>query len=226
MDDLISRDDTQNIDLNVDTSKTYHSRDNAKNEYDNAFTNAESLKDYAKDKDYPLEYRNGYIEEQHFLFASDQNPNTLEDYPDAITAGNIDMSLAYPLTNCYFVYNEETGLYERFQHLTGESDGPHIDLANNEQLTFKNVLIQNTYYEIRDQKGYLAFQCHDTTRDGWFFTNGKGIHVTWEKVADYSPTRYYDDNGNEIKLNTGKTMICIVADGDVFTVDGKIIEAK
>ena len=226
MDDLIARDDTQNIDLNVDTSKTYHSRDNAKNEYDNAFTNAESLKDYAKDKDYPLEYRNGYIEEQHFLFASDQNPNTLEDYPDAITAGNIDMSLAYPLTNCYFVYNEETGLYERFQHLTGESDGPHIDLANNEQLTFKNVLIQNTYYEIRDQKGYLAFQCHDTTRDGWFFTNGKGIHVTWEKVADYSPTRYYDDNGNEIKLNTGKTMICIVADGDVFTVDGKIIEAK
>lgn len=225
MDDLIARDDTQNIDLNVDTSKTYHSRDNAKNTYDNAFTNAERLKDYVKDKDYPLEYRNGYVEEQHFLFASDQNPNTLADYPDAIVAGNIDLSLAYPLTNCYFIYNEETGLYERFQHLTGESDGPHVDLANNQQLTFKNVLIQNTYYEIRDQKGYLAFQCHDTTRDGWFFTNGKGIHVTWEKVADYSPTRYYDDNGNEIKLNTGKTMICIVEDGDVFTVDGKIITA-
>ena len=225
MDDLIARDDTQNIDLNVDTSKTYHSRDNAKNTYDNAFTNAERLKDYVKDKDYPLEYRNGYVEEQHFLFASDQSPNTLADYPDAVTAGNIDLSLAYPLTNCYFIYNEETGLYERFQHLTGESDGPHIDLANNVQLTFKNVLIQNTYYEIRDQKGYLAFQCHDTTRDGWFFTNGKGIHVTWEKVADYSPTRYYDDNGNEIKLNTGKTMICIVEDGDVFTVDGKIIVA-
>ena len=225
MDDLMARDDTQNIDLNVDTSKTYHSRDNAKNTYDNAFTNAERLKDYVKDKDYPLEYRNGYVEEQHFLFASDQNPNTLADYPDAIAAGNIDLSLAYPLTNCYFIYNEETGLYDRFQHLTGESDGPHIDLANNEQLTFKNVIIQNTYYEIRDQKGYLAFQCHDTTRDGWFFTNGKGIHVTWEKVADYSPTRYYDDNGNEIKLNTGKTMICIVEDGDVFTVDDKIITA-
>lgn len=225
MDELISRDDTQHIDLNVDTSKTYHSRDNAKNTYDNAFTGAKLLKNYAKDKDYPLEYRDGYVEEQHFLFASDQNPNTLEDYPEAITAGNIDLSLAYPLTNCYFIYNEETGLYERFQHLTGESDGPHIDLANNEQLTFKNILIQNTYYEIRDQKGYLAFQCHDTTRDGWFFTNGKGIHVTWEKVADYSPTRYYDDNGNEIKLNTGKTMICIIEDGDVFTVDKKIIEA-
>ena len=226
MDDLIARDDTQNIDLNVDTSKTYHSRDNAKNTYDNAFTNAELLKDYIKDKDYPSNYREGYTDEQHFTFASDQEPNTLENYPDAITANMVDMSLAYPLTNCYFIYNEETGLYDRFQHLTGESDGPHIDLASNEQLAFKNILIQNTYYEIRDQKGYLAFQCHDTTRDGWFFTNGKGIHVTWEKVADYSATRYYDDNGNEIKLNTGKTMICIVEDGDVFTVDGKIVEAK
>lgn len=226
MDDLVARDDTQNIDLNVDTSKTYHSRDNAKNTYDNAFTNAELLKDYIKDKDYPSNYREGYIDEQHFTFASDQEPNTLENYPDAITADMVDMSLAYPLTNCYFIYNEETGLYDRFQHLTGESDGPHIDLANNEQLAFKNILIQNTYYEIRDQKGYLAFQCHDTTRDGWFFTGGKGIHVTWEKVADYSATRFYDDNGNEIKLNTGKTMICIVEDGDVFTVDGKIIEAE
>lgn len=225
MDDLVHRDDTQNIDLNVDTSKTYHSRDNAKNEYDNAFTNAELLEKYINDKNYPTEYRQNYTDEQHFLFVSEQTPNTLEEYEDAIAAGTIDMSLAYPLTNCYFIYNEETGLYERFQHLTGESDGPHIDLANNTQLTFKNVLIQNTYYEIRDQKGYLAFQCHDTTRDGWFFTNGKGIHVTWEKVADYSATKYYDDNGNEIKLNTGKTMICIIEDGDVFTVDGKIIEA-
>ena len=225
MDDLVHRDDTQNIDLNVDTSKTYHSRDNAKNEYDNAFTNTKSLEKYIKDKNYPTGYRQDYSDEQHFLFASEQSPNTLEEYEDAIPAGMIDMSLAYPLTNCYFIYNEETGLYERFQHLTGESDGPHIDLANNEQLTFKNVLIQNTYYEIRDQKGYLAFQCHDTTRDGWFFTNGKGIHVTWEKLADYSATRYYDDNGNEIKLNTGKTMICIIEDGDIFTVDGKIIDA-
>ena len=40
-----------------------------------------------------------------------------------------------------------------------------------------------------------------------------------KKTADYSPTRYYDDDGNEIKLNTGKTMICIVEDGDSFLVD-------
>ena len=168
---------------------------------------------------YDLEYRDGYSDEQHYKFAPSGEPNTLEQYSDAITANKIDMSPTYPVTNCYFVYNTETGLYDRFQHLSGEADGPHIDKANGKQLAFKNILIQNTYYEVRDEKGYLAFQCHDTTRDGWFFTNGKGIHVTWEKTSDYGATRYYDDEGNEIELNTGKTMVCIVEDGDSFLVD-------
>ncbi len=62
----------------------------------------------------------------------------------------------------------------------------------------------------------MLFQDHDTTRDGYYFTNGKGIHVTWKKTADYEPTKYYDDDGNEIEFNTGKTMICIIEDGDSF----------
>ncbi|MBS7340615.1 MAG: DUF3048 domain-containing protein [Suilimivivens sp.] len=223
IDDLIGREDTQNINCIEFGDATY--RDTAKNSTDNAFTSADRIKKAAEHYDYPLEYREGYADEQHYMFASDSDPNTLEQYPDAITATKIDMSPAYPVTNCYFEYNEETGLYDRFQHLSGDSDGPHVDLASNQQLAFKNILIQNTYFEVRDQKGYLAFQCHDTTRDGWFFTNGKGIHVTWEKTSDYGATRYYDDNGNEIKLNTGKTMVCIVEDGDTFMVDGKTIDA-
>lgn len=226
MDNLINRNDTENINLNLDVSKTYHFRSIAKNDFDNAFTSSELIKNYISDSGYSTNYRDGYCDEQHFLFASDENPNMLTQYENTISAQVIDMSLAYPLTNCYFIYNEETGLYDRYQHLSGDSDGPHIDLANNEQLSFKNILVQNTYYEIRDQKGYLAFQCHDTTRDGWFFTNGKGIHVNWKKKSDYGATRYYDDDGNEIELNTGKTMICILEDGDIFNVDDKLIESN
>ena len=72
----------------------------------------------------------------------------------------------------------------------------------------------------------VLLQCIDNTRDGWFFTNGKGIHVNWEKTSDYGATRYYDDNGNEIELNTGKTMVCIVEDGDSFLVDDQKIGAS
>lgn len=224
IDELIARADTQNVNCISYTNGTY--RDTAKNSTDNAFTSGDRIKAAIDYYDYPLEYRDGYADEQHYMFASESAPNTLEQYSDAITAAKVDMSPAYPVTNCYFIYNEETGLYDRYQHLSGDSDGPHIDLANNQQLSFKNLLIQNTYYEVRDEKGYLAFQCHDTTRDGWFFTNGKGIHVTWEKTTDYSATRYYDDDGNEIKLNTGKTMVCILEDGDTFLVDNKSIESN
>ena len=224
IDEIIGRSDTQNINCIEYGNATY--RDTAKNSTDNAFTSTDRIKDAAAHYGYPLEYREGYVDKQHYMYASESEPNTLAQYSDAITASKVDMSPAYPVTNCYFEYNEATGLYDRYQHLSGDSDGPHIDLANNQQLSFKNLLIQNTYFEVRDQKGYLAFQCHDTTRDGWFFTNGKGIHVTWEKTSDYGATRYYDDDGNEIKLNTGKTMVCILEDGDTFTVDGKTIEAN
>lgn len=224
IDDLVGRSDTQNINC-IDYGKASF-RDTAKNSTDNAFTSGSLIQDAINHYGYPMTYRDGYSDATHYQFAGSSEPNTLEQYSDAINASKIDLSPAYPVTNCYFIYNEETGLYDRYQHLSGDSDGPHIDLANNKQLAFKNVLIQNTYFEVRDQKGYLSFQCHDTTRDGWFFTNGKGIHVTWEKTSDYGATRYYDDNGNEIKLNTGKTMVCIVEDGDTFNVDDKSIESN
>lgn len=221
IDEVINRRDTEDID-GLSSSNFWRAND-AINATDNAYVDTQGILADIDKLGYDLRYRSGYADENHYRFASSGNPNTLEQYSDAITANKVDMSPTYPVTNCYFVYNEETGMYDRFQHLSGTSDGPHIDKANGKQLSFKNILIQNTYYEVRDEKGYLAFQCIDNTRDGWFFTNGKGIHVNWEKNSDYGATRYYDDAGNEIQLNTGKTMVCIVEDGDSFLVDDQKI---
>lgn len=218
IDEIIGKKDTQNINA-IDYGNASF-RETAKDSTDNAFTAGENIKKAINHYGYPMEYRDGYADETHYQFAPNSAPNTLEQYSDSVVAKMVDMSPAYPVTKCYFEYDEATGLYKRFQHLSGTADGPHVDMGNGEQLAFKNILIQNTYFEVRDQKGYLAFQCHDTTRDGWFFTNGRGIHVTWEKTSDYGATRYFDDDGNEIQLNTGKTMVCILEDGDTFMVDG------
>ncbi len=223
IDEVINRPDTEDID-GLSSSNFWRAKD-AKNATDNSYVDTEGILADIDKLGYSLKYRDGYADAQHYQFAPFNEPNTLEQYSDAIDAGRIDMSPTYPVTNCYFVYNEETGLYDRFQHLSGDSDGPHIDMANGKQLAFKNILIQNTYYEVRDLKGYLAFQCIDNTRDGWYFTNGRGIHVNWEKSSDYGATRYYDDAGNEIQLNTGKTMVCIVEDGDSFLVDDEKISS-
>lgn len=218
IEEIISRPDTEDID-GLTSSNFWRANDTGSST-DNAYMDTDGIMAEIQKHNYQLNYRSGYADEEHYKFAPNGSPNTLEQYSNAVTANKIDMSPAYPVTNCYFVYNEETGLYDRYQNLSGSSDGPHVDKANGKQLAFKNVLIQSTYYEERDPNGYLAFQCHDSTRDGWYFTNGKGIHVTWVKTTDYGATRYYDDNGNEIELNTGKTMVCIVKDGDTFLVDG------
>lgn len=214
--ELLAEPNTQNIDGLVSSDSSAFFRTTDRSSPHNAYTSGPELESVIRQKGYSLNYR-GMSDSAHFRFASRKTPNTLSQYDhEAKSAIYIDMSGCYPLTRCYFEYNEEDGLYYRSQHLSGSTDGPHIDAATGEQLTFKNILIQNMKYEDLGE-GYLAFQCHDTTRDGWFFTNGKGIHVNWEKSDDYGTTRFYDDYNNEIVLNTGKTMICIVEEGDNFT---------
>ena len=183
----------------------------------NAYLSGEGVLKAIDAPGYSRTYTENY-EGEHFKFASESNPNTLEQYEDALPATKIDLSGAYSITKTYFEYNEEDGLYYRFQGMQ-KGDPAHVDAATGEQLAFKNILIQYAHYETRDDKGYLAFQCHDDTKDGYYFTNGKGIHVTWKKDSDYGPTKFYDDNGNEIELNTGKTNICILEDGKTFDAE-------
>lgn len=216
VDELIAAPDTQTInESNYPDSEAFY-RDESRSRPHNAYATGQKILDTVNRKGYPLEYR-GLADSRHFRFASASGQNTLEQYgTDAQSAVYIDMSGCYPLTRCYFDYNAEDGLYYRSQYLSGGTDGPHIDALTGEQLTFKNILVQNVKaWDLGD--GYLAYQCADNTEDGWYFTNGKGIHITWEKDSDYGATKYYDDFGNEIILNTGKTMICIVQSEDNFT---------
>lgn len=214
--DLIAEPTTQHIDGNLSSDSAAFFRDSSRSMPHNGYATGAGLTKVIQQKGYSLSYR-GMTDSYHYNFTTKSSPNALTQYgSEAKNATYIDMSGCYPLTRCYFEYNESDGLYYRSQHLSSSTDGPHIDGANNEQLTFKNILVQYVKYE-ELSGGYLVFQCHDTTRDGWYFTNGRGIHVNWEKTSDYGATRYYDDYGNEILMNTGKTMVCVVEEGDSFT---------
>jgi hypothetical protein len=214
IDDFVAEPTTQNINGTSGTGGTAFFRSTDRPAPHNAYTSGEGLLSVINKKGYSLAYR-GLADDQHYQFTPKASPNTLDQYPDAVTANTIDMSKCYTSTKSRFEYNADDGLYYRYQHLSGGSDGPQVDGVDGTQLSFKNVLVQTVYSEELGQ-GYLAVKCHDTTRDGWYFTNGKGIHVKWKKTSDYGATRYYDDNGDEITLNTGKTMVLIVKEGDTF----------
>lgn len=216
IDELMAEPNTQHIDGLVNPDENAFFRTSDRSAPHNAYATGSGIENMIRQKGYSLVYR-GLNDARHFQFATKAAPNTLSQYgSEAKSAIYIDMSGCYPLTRCYFEYNEEDGLYYRSQYLSGSIDGPHIDGATGKQLTFKNILVQYVKYDDLGN-GYLVMGCHDNTMDGWFFTSGHGIHVTWEKSSDYGATKFYDDYGNEIILNAGKTMICVVGEGDNFS---------
>jgi len=61
----------------------------------------------------------------------------------------------------------------------------------------------------------------NTSGTGTYITNGKAVSVTWDKKDPWGPTYYYDEDGERITMNQGKTWVCIVLD---TLADESIIE--
>ncbi len=172
----------------------------------NAYISASGVQKACVQQGYSTNLRAGYYNSKHFTFAD--GVNTLSDAPGAQSATNIDLSEIFPYSKSKFTYNASQGVYYKSIH-----GGAQTDAINGKQISFANVIIQNTKWKQLDKKGYLGFTMIDSTEDGYYFTKGKCIHITWKKTGDYAPTKYYDDAGNEIKLNTGKTYIGIAQKG-------------
>ena len=102
-------------------------------------------------------------------------------------------------------YNAETKQYEYYEY-----GSRHEDAEDGEPLSFKNVLIQKCDFNQLDENGYLIYNCIDSGKPGWYITNGVGKPITWVKDEATHLTKFYDDKGEEIQINTGKTYITLV----------------
>lgn len=171
----------------------------------NTYISADGIREAAEKLGYSLNTRPQYANSKHFSFTVDAN--TLEQYTDAQSANTIDLKNVFSYTKSKLVYNPATGLYDKYLHGKAQVDG-----TNGEQLAFANVIIQTTNWRQKDKKGYLEFDVIGSG-EGYYCTKGRAIHVTWNKTDDYKPTTYYDDMGNEIILNTGKTYIAVAQSG-------------
>ena len=172
----------------------------------NAYISASGIQKAAMQQGYSLNLRAGYYNPTHFKFAS--GVNDLSQYTGAVNASTVDLSEVFPYSKSRLVYNAGDGKYYKSIH-----GGPQKDAITGQQISFANVIVQNTKCKTLDKKGYLGFAMIDGEEDGYYFTKGKGIHIHWRKAGDYTPTRYFDDMGNEIQLNTGKTYIAVAQKG-------------
>lgn len=140
-----------------------------------------------EDFDYPLDFQYG-------------EPLAFED---AALRIHIPYS-AVQITDFY--YDEATGEYLRYQF----NGVAHIDGANEEQLSFENVLIY--FCETGRITGDSSLRIEVGTvgeGTGFYATNGTYIPITWKKESHEAPIQFFDADGELLLMNPGKTFISV-----------------
>ncbi len=104
-----------------------------------------------------------------------------------------------------FTYDPNANVYLRF---IGEE--PYIDKTTGEQLSFSNLIIQRTdvtfYHDISDRP--LTKNIGSGNAD--IFIGGRYIPGYWMRTGMNQRTVFFDQEGNELELQRGKTFISIV----------------
>lgn len=161
----------------------------------NAFASAEGIAGGMKEKEYRTEYRENLS--QHFNFYEEDTE--FEGEPANLVKLGFS-SYASP----YFEYNKGEGLYYRSQY-----EAPHKDAVTEEQLAFKNIIIQLVSESNIDKNGYQDIDFTNATGKGYYISNGHVQEITWEKSESGKAMRYLDTDGKLLKINPGKTYVAL-----------------
>ncbi len=180
----------------------YRSKD--KKQPHNAYASGDRLEKAIEALGYSQEYPESY--QGHFQFNRSKTKEI--QLENSIEAYTVEPGYAYNQPR--FVYSEEDGLYHRYQYgaVHQGDEGP---------IAVKNIIFQYCPTGHYASTAYLDITVHNSTQPtktqydyGYYFTNGQGIPISWEKDGEFGVTHYYDMEHEEITLNKGKTWICII----------------
>ncbi|MBQ3798412.1 MAG: DUF3048 domain-containing protein [Butyrivibrio sp.] len=163
-----------------------------------------NFSNYSGKAGYETTYNQYANEGSHFKFVEYGTEFKLSDRYSKTYTANI---AALPFTHnmSQLVYNSETGEYEYYEY-----DDRHEDAEDGAPLSFKNVILQKCTFTQLDDNGYLIYNCIDPGNNGWYLTNGEAKDIAWNKLTETGKTVYYDENGSELEINTGKTYIALI----------------
>ena len=94
------------------------------------------------------------------------------------------------------------------KYLKWQNGNPQIDAGNNDQqLQFDNVILLFTDISVipGEEKEDLQQVDFKNGGEGYYFTKGNYIKITWEKGDYQSNFVFKDEDGNDIKINVGVT---------------------
>lgn len=119
--------------------------------------------------------------------------------------------------NVYFSPTNDDALFEYDAELNGyyksQYGSAQLDETTEEQLFVNNVVV--IYARITGHGDGTVDAYLEDGGEGYYFTNGKYVHLTWTKDSPNDLIVLYNDNGEELQVNRGITYICVV-DNDNF----------
>lgn len=194
-----------NLDGETGIGTTVFYRDNSMKAPHNAFTSLEGILAGIKKKGYETEHAPDYA--SHYRFYEEDT-----NLSGGTAADKVSVKFS-AYNKPYFEYHPSDKLYYRFQF-----GDVHKDSNTGNQLTFKNIIVQFVKEWDIDRNDYQTMELKDAGGSGYYITNGRMVPITWKKNEKNRWMRYYDEAGNELTINPGKTYIAIFPDNRVKEV--------
>ena len=131
--------------------------------------------------------------------------NGLEEQikPEGTDCTNVDIN--FGAQSASFTYDEASNTYKKEN--TGE---PQIDGKTGNQLTFTNVFVLETSITVRDDVGHKDVDWSGGNDSvGYYISNGAVQQIHWSKEPnnEWSRLTFFDEDGNELSINRGKSYI-------------------
>lgn len=196
------------ISLDVDNLNEFNSnngvnffRDRSKYAPHNLYASVPELSAYAATRGYASETENDRV------FEYKKN--------DEYITGTDTTEILLPYHSGYVVsykYNAEEKVYERYIN-----DQPHISESSGKVLTAKNILAYEVPCYTIDSVGRQNLE-NLGSGEGYYFTNGKSVPITWSKTARSGKTEYKTEAGETLILNPGNVFVHIIPQGEEITV--------
>ena len=191
--DQIKASGTNNLNGLYDTTTYY--RDESRVAPHNCYTNSEKLKEGIAQAGYRTTYNDDRKQTQN-MFAFHTEDTAIGN---GQTANKVTTAYNNSSTRWY-EYNADEKLYYRFQY--GDKQ---IDDQTNEQLRYKNLIVM--FVEYTDIGDGLQSINWDKSGTGYYISDGEYEQITWR--PDSGTIKYYTADGNQLKMNPGKTFITV-----------------
>ncbi len=178
-------------------------RDNNIKAPHNVFTNIDTLYKYASKLKYSKKTSDWKLLDYSTDTINLSDIQIDEGESSAIEANQINLKYSNNQLTSY-QYDADNEYYLR--SMDGKA---HLDKTTQQQLHYKNILIQTVENYSLDSSGRQDLKTAGSG-EGYYITNGYALPIVWEKSERTSKTSYKYLNGDSVKINDGNTFIQII----------------